>query len=86
MLPMLDKKRMSTAILQRRKGKLDVEVSPEIQKPSEDQYPELTEAATDILSAIESKSPLSLAKALKAAFEICESYPHEEMDMEMIDE
>ena len=77
MLPFMDKKRIAGIIISR-KGKPDIEASAEVMAPEGDIAPELREAAMDMISALESKSPVALAKALKAAFEICDSYPHEE--------
>ena len=83
MLPMHERKKKVAAILQRRPGKLDVEVNSEIMKPSGDENSELTEAMKDLISAMERKSPMDMAKAFKAAFEICESYPNEEYGEEL---
>lgn len=48
-------------------------------KPDEpEDYDYLESAAEDILSAIASKDAKALAVAIKAAFEICDSEPHEE--------
>lgn len=38
----------------------------------------LEACANDILQAIESKDAKRLASAIKSAFELCDSYPHEE--------
>ena len=75
MLPFLDKKKMVASIAQRR-GK-SVEVADEV-KPGGSQGNALESAAHDIMMSIEGKSPMDLAKALKAAFMILESEPHEE--------
>ena len=52
-------------------------------KPSGDEHAELTEAMKDLISAMDRKSAMDMAKAFKAAFEICESYPHEEYGEEI---
>jgi hypothetical protein len=44
---------------------------------------DLKVVAEDVLSAIQQKSVVDLAKALKAAFEILEAAPHEEAGEEM---
>lgn len=43
-----------------------------------EQEPGLVMAMEDFLRAKEAKDPHAMAEAFKAAFEICESYPHEE--------
>lgn len=40
----------------------------------------LDEASYDLIQAIEMKNAKRVSAALKAAFEICDSYPHEEGD------
>jgi hypothetical protein len=76
-LPMFEKKKASSVILERR-GKRPMEVNMEIAAPGADMDPGLMEAAEDVLRAINEKSPMDLARALLAAFEICDSAPHEE--------
>lgn len=76
MLPFLEPKHMSTTIIARR-GKPDLEASPE-KDMTEDIDPGLKEAAEDLMRAVESKSVIDVAKALKSAFEICDAYPHQE--------
>lgn len=77
MLPFLEPKKMSSVIIARR-GKSDIESSPEVDMSEDKLDPGLKEAAEDMMRAFESKSVLDLAKAFKAAHEICESYPHED--------
>lgn len=43
-----------------------------------DEFNELEGVAQELISAVHSKDAKALAAALQAAFEICESYPHEE--------
>lgn len=43
-----------------------------------DSYDPLHSAAEDLKSAIQSGNVKSIAEALRAAFEICDSQPHEE--------
>lgn len=85
MLPIHDKKRMMSFLGERRLGKGDTEVASEVLAPESEIDPALREAATDILSAIQNKSVIDLANAIKAAFEVCSSYDDmeysEEMDM-----
>jgi hypothetical protein len=77
MLPFLDKKKTVSAVIARR-GKPALEVKSEIMAPESGGNPALESAAEDILRAIEEKSVLGLAQALKAAYEICESEPGDE--------
>jgi alcohol dehydrogenase YqhD (iron-dependent ADH family) len=77
MLPFLNSKKI-VSVIAARKGKPGVEVSPEVEGPGEGIDAGLKEAATDLLSAIERKSVIDLAKALQAAFEICGDMPEDE--------
>lgn len=43
-----------------------------------DAYDSLHSAAEDLLKAVEAKNVKGIAEALRAAFELCESEPHEE--------
>lgn len=43
-----------------------------------DSYDSLHSAAEDLLKAVESKNIKGIAEAIRAAFELCESSPHEE--------
>ena len=50
-----------------------------MREPDEDaEYDSLHSAAEDLLSAINSKDIKAIASALRAAFELCDSEPHEE--------
>lgn len=78
MLPWLEKKK-SVTVYKSTKGKSpDMEMNSEVEAPDSEMDEGLKEAAEDILRAINSKSAMDLAKAIKSAFEICDSYPHEE--------
>lgn len=77
MLPFMKRKNLATLILAQR-GKSDVEIKPEMKSPGDEIDPGLIEAAEDILRAINEKSPIVLAHALHAAFQICDAMPHEE--------
>lgn len=72
MLPMFDKKKVASVVISRM-GKKDQEVSPEVEASGQEIDPSLKEAGMDVLRAIEAKSPVALAKALQAAYQLCES-------------
>lgn len=78
MLPFLDKKKAVSVLLARRGKSPDIEVANETEVGDSDIDPGLKEAAEDILRAIQTKSVIDLAKALKAAFTVADSMPHEE--------
>lgn len=84
MLPFLEPKKISSVIIARR-GKPDLETSPEVDMGEDKVDPGLKEAAEDMMRAFESKSVIDLAKALKSAYEICDSYP-EDHDQDMSEE
>lgn len=44
----------------------------------EQEYDSLHSAAEDLIHAVHSKDVAAVAMAIKAAFEICDSQPHEE--------
>ena len=45
----------------------------------EDSHPaELMAAAEDLISAVNMKDASAVADAIKAAFQVCDMYPHEE--------
>jgi hypothetical protein len=77
MLPFLDKKKI-VSVISAKRGKPDVEVNSEMEAPGSELSPGLKEAAEDLMRGLEAKSPIDIAKALKAAFEICDAYPHKE--------
>lgn len=78
MLPMFDKRTIASVIGSRRGKHPDIEINSEVEAPDSNLNPALKAAAEDVLRAIDTKSPIDLAKALKAAFDICDSEPHEE--------
>lgn len=50
-----------------------------MRKPDQEaEYDSLHSAAEDLIKAIESKDIKSVAEALRAAFDLCDSEPHEE--------
>jgi len=61
----------------KQEGSSSSPVEHEMREPDGD-YDPLHSAAEDLISAVHSKSVKAVAEALKAAFEICESEPHEE--------
>lgn len=77
-LPFFDHKKTVSIIIAQR-GKPSVEVTPEVEMGDDKVDPGLKSAAEDVLSAIQSKSVVDLAKALRAAWEVCENYEPEEM-------
>lgn len=64
------------ALLQKKKdASVSMPADVEMRKPdNEEEYDSLHAAAEDLINAINSKNPKSVAEALRAAFEICESY------------
>lgn len=81
MLPFLHSKiKGNGAMIASAPGKADLEMKSEDNPNSEMQ--ELEFMAEDILRAIESKSPIELAKALKQLFEVLESMPHSEESLD----
>lgn len=44
----------------------------------DDQDPGLTSAAEDLIQAVHAKDAKAVSEALKAAFEMCDSAPHDE--------
>lgn len=48
----------------------------------ESDYDMLESAAEDLISAVHSKNVKAVCSALRAAFEMCESEPHEEAEQE----
>lgn len=54
-------------------------IEPVTRKPDDDSdYDGLHAAADDLIAAIHSKNTSGVAAALRAAFELCDSEPHEE--------
>lgn len=80
MLPFLDDHKKSVAgIMAKRNGKTE-ERAAEREAPGSEVHPALKDAADRILSAIEAKSPIDLAKAFKDAFDALEREPHKEAE------
>lgn len=74
MLPFLDPKKSITTIMSARAGKPGhQELQSEQEAPGSEIDPSLKSASEDILAAIEAKSPIDLAQALKAAFAALDS-------------
>lgn len=71
LLPFLKNKRKETGVIVQ-------ERSPDAPESDEGDDTGLHAAAQDILRAISDNDSKHLALAIKAAFDICESYPHEE--------
>lgn len=78
MLPFLDKKKIASIVMLRRKPGEGLEPVKEEGEPA----PELMQAAEDLLSAIAMKNAKGVASALEAAFAICDSMPHVEGEHE----
>lgn len=73
MLPFLKPKNVASVIIaQRHPGK-----APE-EQTEDDQYDPMEAAAADLIRAVHEGNEKAVASALKAAFEICDSQPHEE--------
>lgn len=73
MLPFLAPKKQAGVIIAKRVGD---KTEPMHEEGEED--PGLMAAAEDLISAIHAKDAKAAAQALKAAFEVCDAYPHEE--------
>ncbi len=72
MLPFLKPKPQTGIIVETRK-------SDGGSKPDESEENHgLTACAEDLIRAVHAKDAKAVASALQAAFEVCESYPHEE--------
>jgi len=78
-LPLFDKKRMATTIMERRNKDGTRGASAEV-TPEDSEGSDLKNLSVDLLQAIERKSPDEIAKAFEAMFKCCESYPHDEYD------
>lgn len=81
MLPFLkDPNKMITTLLDRRSGNR-AEIQPEIEsKDHSDHDQALEAAASNLLSAIQSKSIQGIRDALREAHVACDQEPHEEAD------
>lgn len=73
MLPFLNPRKSAGVIIAKRVGD-KTEPMHEEGEPE----PGLMAAAEDLISAVHMKDAKAVAEAFKAAFEVCESYPHEE--------
>ncbi len=64
----------------KKEGSASMPVEPIKRKSDDDSgdYDMLESAAEDLISAVHSKDVKAVASALKAAFEMCDSQPHEE--------
>lgn len=71
-LPFLPNKRIQSMLVVHKKSGQPIEVSGE-------EHP-LSSAADDLIQAVHNKNVDATAKALEAAFQICDSMPHEEGD------
>lgn len=68
MLPFLGRKDVASGIIAKRMGKPSVEVADEVHAPGEgEESAGIEDCMKDILSAIEHKSPMDMAKAFKRA-------------------
>lgn len=68
---------ISSALMARRKPEGGIE-APSDESPAEDGSESLHSASADLLAAFHAKDVKAISAALKAAFEICDSEPHEE--------
>lgn len=73
MLPFLKPKKVVETIMGSADPKGGIDIDHE-----DDESSELEVAAQDVLDSLESKDAKSLAESLKAFFQMCDSYPHEE--------
>lgn len=78
MLPFLEPKKIVSVISSRRGKNPDIEVNAEVEAPGQEMDAGLKAAAEDLLRALDTRSAIDLAKAFRAAFEICDAYPHQE--------
>ncbi len=75
MLPFLKQKPAAALIISKRTPD---DPAGKTEHAAGDEYHELEGICEDILRAIESKDAKALAMAIKDAFEVADSYPHEE--------
>jgi len=73
MLPFLQPRKQAGVIIAKRVGD-----KTEPMHEEGEHEPGLMAAVEDLISAVHAKDAQGAADAFKAAFEICESYPHEE--------
>lgn len=74
MLPFLKQRRQTSGVIIQERDPVDSGTEEKI----DEEIQALEGVASDLLSAIESKDTKKIAESLKAAFSICETYPHEE--------
>lgn len=74
MLPFLKPKKITSIIIAKHKPEGGIEPMHE----EDEEMPELVGAAESLISAVHSKDAKAVAEALKAAFEVCDAYPHQE--------
>jgi hypothetical protein len=73
-LPFLKSRKLAQVIIARKKPEGGIEPM----HAEDEQDPALMSAADDLISAVHMKDSKAVADALQAAFEICDSMPHEE--------
>lgn len=71
MLPFLKPRQMTAIVIAKQKPEGSIE-------DQGDPLEGLNVAASDLIKALGAKDAVAVAQALKAAFEICDSMPHEE--------
>lgn len=76
MLPFLEPKKVAGGIISQR-GKPDLAVNPETPAPDSDVDPAMQSIGEDILRAVNDKSPIGIAKALQASWDIYMNQPEE---------
>lgn len=75
MLPFLQPKKLATSLIARFNEKNSTEVEGSEGEP----MPELVAAMERLISALNMKDATSAADAFEEAFNVCESYPHNEV-------
>ena len=78
MLPFLKPKHQTGIIIAQRKP----DGKEELHGPEDQEDAGLEAAAADLIRAVHAKDEAAVAAALRAAFEICDSEPHEEGEHE----
>jgi hypothetical protein len=78
MLPFLKPQKVASVILAARKPDGSIEIKGE----EGEHEPGLIEAAHELINAVHGKDSNAVASALKAAFEIMESEPHDENEQD----
>jgi hypothetical protein len=75
MLPFLQPKKLATSLIAR----FNEKNSPEVEGEEGEPMPELVAAMERLISALSMKDATSAADAFEEAFNVCESYPHNEV-------